>query len=131
MTYQCTHCGQTHDDLPDLVSDRPHQWWSVPEVEREDRIELNSDCCIIDKTDYFIRGVLEIPLIDDPGRFGYGVWVSQKKENFLNYVANHESADIGPFFGWLCTHLPMYQPDTLLLKTMAHFCGGKLRPTIE
>jgi hypothetical protein len=41
------------------------------------------------------------------------------------------SADIGPFFGWLCTRIAFYQQDTLLLKTFAHFRGGGLRPFIE
>jgi hypothetical protein len=130
MAYHCSVCGEMHDDLPDLASDRPDLWWGVPERERKKRIKLTSDTCIIDG-DYFIRGVLEIPVRDQPQPFGIGVWVSQKKENFWTYVKNSESSKIGPFFGWLCTRISFYPVSTLSLKTRAHFRGGKLRPVIE
>src|SRR5262249_41970681 len=42
-----------------------------------------------------------------------------------------DSAEIGPFFGWLCTRLTCYRESTLLLKTMAQFRGNGLRPAIE
>jgi hypothetical protein len=131
MEYRCTVCGELHDDLPDIGADKPDQWWGIPEEERSRRILLTSDTCVIDEKDFFIRGVIEIPIHDYPQRFGFGVWVSQKRENFLTYMQNPESAEIGPFFGWLCTRIASYSEDTLLLKTMAHFRGGSLRPMIE
>jgi hypothetical protein len=59
------------------------------------------------------------------------VWVSQKRENFLTYIDNYESSDIGPFFGWLSNTISFYQPDTWAMKTKAHFQGAKKRPWIE
>jgi hypothetical protein len=41
------------------------------------------------------------------------------------------AAEIGPFFGWLCTRIGYYPEETLLLTSRAHFRGGNLRPTIE
>lgn len=105
--------------------------FSVPEEERHGRVKLDADTCIIDDQEFYIRGVLEIPLVDQSGPFGIGVWVSQKKENFYTYVDNPDSDQIGPFFGWLCCRLDWYPVDTFLLKTMAHFRGGGLRPNIE
>jgi hypothetical protein len=131
MSYRCVICGQLHDDLPDMGADRPDGWWSIPEGERDQRILLTTDTCVIDKKDFFIRGVLEIPIHDFSRPFGFGVWVSQKPENFWMYIENFESEDIGPFFGWLCTRLSYYPVDTLGLKTMAHFRGKRLRPRIE
>jgi hypothetical protein len=131
MSYRCTVCGELHDDLPDIGIDKPDQWWSVPEDERDRRLEWTSDTCILDGEHFFIRGVLEIPVHDQPRRFGFGVWVSQKRENFYRYLANFDSSEIGPFFGWLCTRIAYYPVDTLLLKTRAHFRGGGLRPSIE
>jgi hypothetical protein len=131
MPYRCTVCGQLHDDLPDIGADKPDHCWDVPEAERPRRVKLTADTCIIDGAHHFIRGVLEIPVHDQPRCFGFGVWVSQKRENFLTYLRNPESAAIGPFFGWLCTRIAYYPEDTLLLKTMAHFRSGGLRPTIE
>jgi hypothetical protein len=131
MSFRCTVCGKLHDDLPDIAADKPDHWWGVPEEERGRRIQLASDTCIIDGEDHFIRGVLELPIHDHPQRFGFGVWVSQKRENFQTYLRHPDSADIGPFFGWLCTRIAYYPPDTLMLKTRAHFRGGNLRPAIE
>jgi hypothetical protein len=129
-TYRCTTCGELHNDLPDVGADKPDQWWGVPEEERDERIKLTPDTCIIDDN-YFIRGVIEIPLLNSDERFGFGVWVSQKKENFRTYLNNRNSSEIGPFFGWLCTHLAYYEEDTFFLKTKAHFRGNGLRPYIE
>ena len=131
MSYRCSVCGELHDDLPDLGSDRPDMWWGIPEAERDQRIALTSDTCVIDGEEFFIRGVIEIPVHDAAHPFGIGVWVSQRRDNFLAYVRSPESDQIGPFFGWLCTRIAYYPEDTLFLKTMAHFPGGELRPRIE
>jgi hypothetical protein len=131
MTYQCKTCGTTHDDLPDISDDKPYYWYTVPEAEREQRTFLTADTCVIDEEDFFIRGVINLPVHDYHRDFGFGVWVSQKKENFLKYIENSESNQIGPFFGWLSTEISFYGESTLSLKTMAHFPGGTRRPTIE
>lgn len=130
MNFRCSVCGKLHDELPDIGSDKPVQWWDVPEQERDERIKLSSDTCVIDGEHFFIRGVIEIPIIDYPDCFGFGVWVSQKRENFQMYRDNWNSSEIGPFFGWLSTRIGYYKEDTLLLKTMAHFRGERLRPLI-
>ncbi|HEY2783841.1 MAG TPA: DUF2199 domain-containing protein [Fimbriiglobus sp.] len=130
-TYRCITCGQDHDGLPDIGATYPDPWFGVPEVERSSRVQWTSDTCRIDD-DYFIRGVILIPVVDYPQSFGFGAWISQSKENFESYVKNYNSPDIGPFFGWLCTRIHSYQPaDTYLLKTKAHFVGHGQRPLIE
>jgi hypothetical protein len=111
--------------------DRPDQYWDVDESARSRRIKFTSDTCVIDGEQYFIRGVIEIPVHDYHDSFGFGVWVSQKEENFLRYVQEPQSKQVGPFFGWLCTRIDFYPETTLLLKTRAHFRPGGLRPTIE
>ena len=131
MSVPCTICGETHDELPHVGSDRPDPWWDVAEEERERRIELTSDTCVIDGEHFFIRGVIDIPVDGYPEGFGFGVWVSQKQENFDAYVNEPGSSEIGPFFGWLSTTIAYYPEDTFLLKTRAHFRGEGLRPRIE
>jgi hypothetical protein len=131
MTYTCPICGNQYDSLPDIASNRPDQYWGIPERERSERVFLNSDICVIDNEDFFIRGVIKIPILGTSDNFGFGVWVSQKKENFQKYLDDPKSNEIGPFFGWLCTHLSYYREETFLLKTMAHFQAGNLRPLIE
>jgi hypothetical protein len=131
LSYRCSICGELHDELPHVGSDRPDPWWDVPEDERDRRIALTGDSCIIDDEQFFIRGVIEIPVHDHADCFGIGVWVSQKKENFFAYLKTPDSAQIGPYFGWLCTRVSYYQEDSTHLKTMAHFRAGNMRPAIE
>jgi hypothetical protein len=131
VAYHCTICGQEHHDLPHLGTDYPAQWWHIPETERARRAQLTADTCVIDGRDHLVRGVIELPVLDSGQTFGFGVWVSQQREHFFTYLQNPGSDRIGPFFGWLCTHISYYAEATLLLKTRAHFRTGGLRPFIE
>ncbi|MBT9310833.1 DUF2199 domain-containing protein [Leptothoe kymatousa] len=130
MTYKCKCCGKIHDALPDLGFDRPTYAASVPDGEFTSRVQLDQDLCVLDEEHYFIRGILLIPVHGYEQDFGLGVWVSQKKENFERYVDNFDTADIGPFFGWLSNEFMYGDQSTLSLKTMAHFQGEGLRPLI-
>lgn len=127
--YHCKTCGQTHDDLPDIGGDKPDPWFGLNDKEKA-KAQLTSDTCIIED-DYFVRGVIQIPLHDYHRPFGFGVWVSLKKENFNKYLAHFDSNKIGPFFGWLCTRIAYFEDDTYLLKTQVHFQSGNQRPHIE
>jgi hypothetical protein len=131
MAYKCSICGETHEGLPDIGDDKPYYWYTLSPEERESRAQLTEDTCVIDDEDYFIRGVLLLPVHDYERDFGFGVWVSQKWENFERYLAIPDATEIGPFFGWLSSELTCYEQSTLSLKTMAHFSGGGKRPTIE
>lgn len=131
VTYRCTTCGETHEGLPDIGYRFPDPYFGVPEPERANRIRVTTDICAIDETDFFVRGVLLIPIRNHSDHLGLGVWVSQKQANFQTYLDNFDTADIGPFFGWLSNHLPFYEQDTWALKTMAHFQGNNQRPIIK
>ncbi|MGY2133711.1 DUF2199 domain-containing protein [Hymenobacter sp. HD11105] len=130
MGYQCVCCGQIHEGLPDIGSAMPYILYDMPEEERKERVQLTADTCIVDEEDYFIRGIVEVPVHGQEESFGFGVWVSQKKEHFHLYQQHPNSSEIGPFFGWLCTEIKSF-PFTISLKTMAHFQGQGLRPSIE
>lgn len=82
---------------------------------------------------FFIRGLLPIPILCTEDHFTWGVWVSLSEPNFFLWQENYEApqrSHIGPFFGWLCTRLPIY-PDTMHLKTMVHLQDNGIRPRIE
>ena len=131
MSYVCSCCGQTHDDLPDVGFDRPVYAHDVPEDERGKRVRLGSDLCVVDDEHYFVRGLVEIPVHGHPETLGVGVWVSQKRDNFEAYKEHFDSAEIGPFFGWLSNAFDFGGEPALNLRTMAHFRGDGLRPNIE
>ena len=132
-SYHCIHCGQHHDGIPAFHADRPTPYWDVPIDTRESDVFLTSDSCVIAERFFFIHGCLEIPLQGTDDVFTWGVWVSLKEDNFFIWQEHYDNpsrSHIGPFFGWLCTSLPIY-PDTLHLKTLVHLRDGGIRPRIE
>ena len=132
--YYCATCGEYHPGLPlNYSAEAPYQWFEIPPEEREVRAELTADQCIIDGRHFFMRGELEIPIIDYPKPFVWGVWVSLSEENFWRATDLWEQEgreNEPPCFGWLCTALPGY-PDTLGLKTMVHSRPVGIRPFVE
>ena len=125
---KCAVCGEEHGELPDIGSGAPYHWRD--ELDDADDSLLTEDLCIVDGEDYFIRGIIEIPLTDRDDVFGWGVWVSQKKENFETYREHYDTDSIGPFFGWLATEIDYFEETTLNLPTTVKFVGGGTRPRI-
>jgi hypothetical protein len=76
--------------------------FGIPESERGQRIHGTTDICSTEDEDFFIRGIILMPIRDPTDAFGLGVWVSQKRENFQTYLKNFDTPETGPFFGWLC-----------------------------
>jgi hypothetical protein len=127
-------CGVHHDDLPmSYGADAPYWYDVIAPEERDRRTELTSDQCVIDEKHFFVRGVLEIPVVDGEGPFIWGVWVSLSEANFLRASELWDRPgreQEPPYFGWLSTELPGY-PSTINLKTLVHTRTVGLRPTIE
>ena len=59
--------------------------FDIPELERHDRTKLDSDVCLIDRKDIYVRGCLEIPIVGHDDHFTWGVWVSVSKESFTTH----------------------------------------------
>ena len=131
MRFKCSICQENHEGLPDYGYRWPDHYFDVPETERKERVVGDEDMCSIDNEMFFIRGVIQIPVVDYERKFGIGVWVSQKRENFETYAEKPDTDQIGPFFGWLCNTISFYHPETQSIKTMAHFRGNRLRPLIS
>lgn len=121
--FDCRVCGQHHSDLPmSFGAEAPATYFMIPEKERPTRCELTPDLCMIDGDQFYIRGSLEIPVVDGSQPFVWGVWASLSEKSFRRMVAIWETPgreSEPPFFGWLCTSLPLY-PKTLSLKTHVH-----------
>lgn len=130
----CRVCGQHHPELPmSFGTEAPAVYFAIPEDERTARCELTEEVCVVDDREFFIRGCLEIPVVDGPQPFVWGVWTS------LSHASMQRMGQIWdrpgregepPCFGWLCTSLPLY-PDTLQLKTRVHIRPLGQRPFVE
>lgn len=135
----CRCCGEVHGGIFDLASAKPDVW-DGSEVQQTNRAMagakhvLTEDFCILNGEHYFVRAVLEIPILGSKGeRFGYGVWSTLSEKNFRLYAETFDSGEqdhLGPWFGWFSNRLKGY-PDTLNIKCQVHPRGGRQRPLIE
>lgn len=131
MRWRCSVCGEEHDGLPlDWAHDKPTYW----EGPRSDDDFLTADLCSwtddAGTRNYFIRGVLHVPVpqLDDTLR--YGVWSSLSRDSFDRIYElwdAPERVDEPAYFGWLSNSLPGY-PETLNLKTDVITDSLNLRP---
>jgi hypothetical protein len=135
----CSGCGLRHAGLFDLVVDRPAACpRDVVAISNADlhpaATILSEDFCIVDASHYFTSCLLQLPLLGSGGqRFGFGVWASLSRENFVLYSDTFNTGtqgDLGPWFGYLSNHLAGY-PETFALKTSVRPNHGRNRPFIE
>lgn len=132
--FKCSHCDKTHKGIPSLVSDAPDYFYSIPEKEREERVQLNSDTCIVDDEHFFVRGCLEIPVhgFDEP--FSFGAWISLSQANFIKFeeLFNISERDQNePMFGWFSTWIYPYYETKENIKSRIHLRNNGIRPFIE
>jgi hypothetical protein len=130
MAYQCPCCNELHEGLPDVGFAKPDPWFNVPSEQRAQRTRLTPDTCIIDNEEFFVRGVVRLPIVGTEDVFGIGAWVSQSRVSFERYLAEATAPGIPPAFGSLSTHLAFYEHPTFGLETSVHFSGGGTRPLI-
>ncbi len=131
MGFTCSTCDKYHDEFPLAIGYDKPLYYDPEDIESEKT--LTSDVYILRNGHFFIRGVLEIPIINSEEKFSYGVWVSLNEKNFNRYVDTWESdhrAEEPPYFGWLSNSIDGY-PETLDLKTHVHQQERGSRPKIE
>ena len=137
--WTCSCCGVEHHGLPALACRKPEQWPGGEEVAPNSMVEssrhfLSEDFCILDGEHFFVRCVLEIPILGSRGRnLGLGVWSSLSEKDFRLYVDTFDSGtqgELGPWLGWFANRLQGY-PDTLDLACRVHPRGGGERPWVE
>lgn len=133
FSFQCRTCGERHEGLPSFGPDAPLNYAVLCEEDQNARAELGTDDCIIDNEYFFVRGRLEVPIIDQSEPFVWLVWCSLSRDSYEQWrdVFNLEQrSNIGPFFGWLNVRLPFYE-DTVNHATSVHLRDNGLRPLVE
>ena len=144
MRWQCGSCEEWHyGPCLDFNYWSPVYW--TEENETKNRIGplkppyktlpsnfLDDDFCIIDN-DYFIRGIIHLPILGTNETFRWGVWGSLKHENFVKVLTMNddpERVELPPMFSWLSNSIGEY-PETLNLKMYAHLQEFGERPEFE
>ena len=137
-TWQCVTCGERHDGLATVFGPlEPDPWASATEDQRE-RGEINRDMCVLPidgTTNYFVRGELQIPVVDSAGGvFAWSVWVSLSGPNMKTTVEHWDDPErtaLPPMFGWLCNWLLPYDPPTTNLPVNVHTRAPGMVPLFE
>lgn len=118
MNWTCPVCKVEHTDLP-LCFGVEAPWRAlVPESEAESRVALTADQCVVDEEHFFIRGHIEIPILDHAEPLAFSVWSSLSERSFRHMSERWHAADRAAdpaYFGWLCSEIPVY-PSTLHLQ---------------
>ncbi|SIN83813.1 hypothetical protein SAMN02745824_1984 [Parasphingorhabdus marina DSM 22363] len=121
----------------DLAADRPAQCGEDIPIEPNSAIRfdgdfLSDDFCILAGEDFFVRGVLEIPVHGAAEKFGFGSWSTLSRKNFDIYVAGFDDgghyADDGPWFGWFSTWIKGYV-DQVPFECWVYPQPDRQRPT--
>ena len=135
-SYQCSICGQVHLGAPlSWGPDAPDAWIAVPSQERDRRGELGTDQAIIDDERFFIRGRVEISVVDTGEVFAWLVWVELNASDFhqSSTLWNTEGREtIAPIHvGKLANHLSIYKAETLGIEVRVHTRPVGQRPYVE
>lgn len=143
LRWKCGNCDEWHTGPAlDFGYAQPYYWrkeldhakrWTFfpsGNIEKTSKSFLDEDYCAIDDEDFFVRGVIHLPIIGAAESFCWGVWGSLSRQNFETLLKAEEDqgrADSAPMFSWLSTRIPDY-PDTLGLKMYAHIQELGSRP---
>jgi hypothetical protein len=70
MTYKCATCGEEHNEVPlSFAADFPDMYANMKREERDVQTVIGSDQCIVGRQWFFIRGCLEIPILESSDIF--------------------------------------------------------------
>jgi hypothetical protein len=134
LVWICKCCGKQYDSLSFAYAlDLPDPWVALPEHERQLRSTLTTDRCIIDRTQFCIRGRVEIPVIDFDQTFIWGIWASVSREHY-DRIATLWNTEIRehepPIPATLCSDISLY-PSTTGLACTLHLRNAGRRPSIK
>lgn len=129
--WKCGSCDEWHyGPTLDIAYKTPYHWNSdnaenSPDFSKSATYPptfITRNYCVMNAEDYFIRGIIKLPIIGTDQSFCWGVWGSLSKESFdaiIQMQHTQKSEQFPPMFSWLCTKLDDY-PNTLSLKMNAH-----------
>lgn len=121
MRIKCESCRQEHD-LSDISwgFKEPLNWCHLNDAERS-KSDLTPDQCIIrisQEVQYYIRGILLLPIRNSKEELSFDVWSSLSEKSFDEIQrtwSDRNRASFGPYPGWFSNRLPFVE-DSLNLQ---------------
>ncbi|WP_262733083.1 DUF2199 domain-containing protein [Gaetbulibacter sp. NE] len=133
-TLKCDSCESEYNGIPLCFgSDFPDYYYSVPPNEIDERVELEKSLCVVDKTHFFHRGRVTIPILDFDSDLYFDIWTSISPENFeirMDCWDSENRKDFGPYFGWIQNQIPTYE-NTINIKSIVIEQDPGIIPEIE
>ncbi|MFC5861554.1 DUF2199 domain-containing protein [Acidicapsa dinghuensis] len=133
-SWKCSTCGKIHNGVANSFAfDAPAPWEYRNSYQSSSGSWIDSDYCVIAGEHFFIRAMLEIPVVGSEEIFAFGVWSSLSRANFdrerelaHSPLRVHEPS----YFGWFCNRIWQY-PNTVNLKCNVHSRPPGQRSWIE
>jgi hypothetical protein len=146
LRWKCSSCDEWHSGAClDFGFSEPGYWdkdcekasrWTnlIPrKLKKPSPTFLDLDYCSIKAESFFVRGLINLPIIGAGECFRWGVWGSLSRENFeklLTMDDDPKRVELAPMFSWLSSQISDY-PDTLGLKMYAHIQEPGTRPNFR
>ena len=133
-TFTCATCGKTHDGLGygfGVAAPLPFEQLSW--LQRRGA-KLGEETCVIRGEQFFVRGLVEIPVKRRKTPFVWNVWSSVGAEDFgtmLEHWISKDRVDDPPYAGALANDLSAVYPSTLNLKVAIRSRPVGQRPAFE
>ncbi|HYW56202.1 MAG TPA: DUF2199 domain-containing protein [Polaromonas sp.] len=96
MSYKCSHCGNTHDELPRYFM------WHAPETDQGrviDVVEDSKSMCRGGDSQFFVHCEIELPLAEAEGDpLGCICWVEVSLSDYQRLIHFRENEDAQPHY---------------------------------
>jgi hypothetical protein len=132
FSFTCACCDKICEGSPSFAFARPDHWLEQSAAVRAAGFASDDQCWYEDEdgVHYFIRTILEVPILGIAQPFLWGVWVSLSKTSYKRYDATYFAPELDDqWFAYLCNRVPGYD-RTLSLKATVRPRPGKQRPVI-
>jgi hypothetical protein len=144
--WKCGTCDEWHKGpLLDLGYNSPYYWredYAAAGIQSEispsthrvwPESFLTEDYCVVHNEHFFVRGLINLPVVGTNQSFRWGVWGSLSRQNFeLQWMKekNLDRLKLPAMFSWLSTQISDY-PETLSLKMYLRTQEVGVRPNFE
>jgi hypothetical protein len=127
----CSICGGSHKKTEsELYFRLPDEVYELPREERDNRCKFNSDLCTLDEKQFYVRGLLPLPVAGRSKPYYIGVWALVSTETFarIRELWSDSAQAAEPRMpGVLSNQIP-FHPDTRALRLQIQLTGPTTRP---
>jgi len=132
--YSCEICGRFHaGQYISLAFDSPDPYARLTESGKS-HAYLGTDDCVVGGDEYYLRAIIELPIIEVNEVFLWGAWVRVWQKDYEEFVDHFQVRGreemIGPYKGRLANNLPGYESGTLNLKCSVQIAPVGSRPIL-